>query len=351
MNTKKEVYLEILRIIAICFVIFNHTGLNGYWLFTQRTPDTLSFYIYLFLSLFCKFAVPLFMAISGAVLLGGKDEPVKKNEQRIFRIVTVLVVYSFLYYLQSIYLGECAFSWRDYVVSLIAGNISAHLWYLYLYLAFLISLPILRRLAQNLDDKMFVYMIILAVVFNGVIPCFEYTLGFTLNANAKVTWIGTNIVLCPCVGYYLHTMWDHARIKKVLPIIWIINLLALIAEEILTIHCGIQTNEWKGEIYHNRFAIVNAIAIWMTVKCYLEKVNWGQRVQSVVLSVGKSTFGIYLIHVLLMRTNIYTKLFMYMRGNGMNAMVAVILMCFLVLCISYFITMVMSKLWGVKKLV
>lgn len=100
MNTKKEVYLEILRIIAICFVIFNHTGLNGYWLFTQRTPGTLSFYIYLFLSLFCKFAVPLFMAISGAVLLGRKDEPVKKNAQRIFRIVIVLVVYSFIYYLQ-----------------------------------------------------------------------------------------------------------------------------------------------------------------------------------------------------------------------------------------------------------
>ena len=244
MNTKKEVYLEILRIIAICFVIFNHTGLNGYWLFTQRTPGTLSFYIYLFLSLFCKFAVPLFMAISGAVLLGRKDEPVKKNAQRIFRIVIVLVVYSFIYYLQSIYLGECTFSWKDYVVNLIAGNISAHLWYLYLYLAFLISLPILRRLAQNLDDKLFAYMIILAVVFNGVIPCFEYALGFTLNANVKVTWIGTNIVLCPCVGYYLHTMWDHARIKKVLLIIWIVNLLALIAEEILTIHWGIQTNEW-----------------------------------------------------------------------------------------------------------
>ena len=226
MNTKKEVYLEILRIIAICFVIFNHTGLNGYWLFTQRTPGTLSFYIYLFLSLFCKFAVPLFMAISGAVLLGRKDEPVKKNAQRIFRIVIVLVVYSFIYYLQSIYLGECTFSWKDYVVNLIAGNISAHLWYLYLYLAFLISLPILRRLAQNLDDKLFAYMIILAVVFNGVIPCFEYALGFTLNANVKVTWIGTNIVLCPCVGYYLHTMWDHAKIKKVLLIIWIVNLLA-----------------------------------------------------------------------------------------------------------------------------
>ena len=149
MNTKKEVYLEILRIIAICLVIFNHTGLNGYWLFTQRTPGTLSFYIYLFLSLFCKFAVPLFMAISGAVLLGRKDEPVKKNAQRIFRIVIVLVVYSFIYYLQSIYLGECTFSWKDYVVNLIAGNISAHLWYLYLYLAFLISLPILHIMTQG----------------------------------------------------------------------------------------------------------------------------------------------------------------------------------------------------------
>jgi len=291
------------------------------------------------------------MAISGAVLLGRKDEPVKKNAQRIFRIGTVLLVYSFIYYLQSVYLGECVFSWKDYAVKLVAGNVSAHLWYLYLYLAFLISLPILRRLAQSLDDKLFAYMIILAVVFNGIIPCFEYTLGFTLNGNVKITWIGTNIVLCPCVGYYLYTMWDRARIKKVLPIVWIIDLFALITEEILTIRWGIETNEWMGEIFHNRFAIINAIAIWMTVKYCSEKVNWGQRVQSVVLSVGKSTFGIYLIHVLLMRTSAYTKSLTYMRNIGMNAMVAVILMCLLVLCISYFITIVMSKLWGLKKLV
>lgn len=36
MKNKKYLYLEAMRIIACFFVIFNHTGNNGFFLFSQR---------------------------------------------------------------------------------------------------------------------------------------------------------------------------------------------------------------------------------------------------------------------------------------------------------------------------
>ena len=61
-NKEKNIYLEAMRVIAIFFVIFNHTGSNGYTLFSQEPIGSGKFWIYLFISVFCKFSVPLFFA-------------------------------------------------------------------------------------------------------------------------------------------------------------------------------------------------------------------------------------------------------------------------------------------------
>lgn len=71
---KKEISLEIMRIFAIFFVIFNHTGGDGYYLFLQQEKGGLLFWIYLFLSVFCKFSVPLFLAVSGALMLNREEK-------------------------------------------------------------------------------------------------------------------------------------------------------------------------------------------------------------------------------------------------------------------------------------
>lgn len=59
-NKEKNIYLEAMRVIAIFFVIFNHTGSNGYTLFSQEPIGSCKFWIYIFISVFCKFSVPLF---------------------------------------------------------------------------------------------------------------------------------------------------------------------------------------------------------------------------------------------------------------------------------------------------
>ena len=88
---KKKIYIEVLRIIAALFVIFNHTGSMGFELYSSYTICSPKYWIMLFLSILCKVAVPLFLMISGALLLN-KDLNVKEIwKYRISRIFIALL--------------------------------------------------------------------------------------------------------------------------------------------------------------------------------------------------------------------------------------------------------------------
>lgn len=67
----KKTYIECLRIIAIILVIYNHTRELGFTLY-QYTSDACSYYLSVFMIPVCKTAVPIFLMISGATLLGKK---------------------------------------------------------------------------------------------------------------------------------------------------------------------------------------------------------------------------------------------------------------------------------------
>ena len=97
---QKLIYLEVLRIIAIFFVIFNHTGNQGFCLFTQKPVGSIQFWVYMFLSIFCKFAVPLYFTVSGALFLNRDPESLTKLwKKRICRMILVLLVISLFRYM------------------------------------------------------------------------------------------------------------------------------------------------------------------------------------------------------------------------------------------------------------
>ena len=112
----KQIDIELMRIIACFFVIFNHTETNGYFLFSLYDKHSLQFWIYLFLSVFCKFSVPLFFTISGALMLDREPEPLNRLwRYRILKMVIILVTWSlFTFLLRYI---QVRFSW-------ISGNSS-----------------------------------------------------------------------------------------------------------------------------------------------------------------------------------------------------------------------------------
>ena len=88
-ETKGRVaFLDFLRILAAFFVIVNHTN-SG--VFLERTPAELQWHLSLLWYYTSKTAVPIFMMISGACLLGKRDS-YGKIGRRILRTVLALVL-------------------------------------------------------------------------------------------------------------------------------------------------------------------------------------------------------------------------------------------------------------------
>ena len=92
----KRLDIELIRIIAVFFVIFNHTGTMGYFLFASYEPRSIQYWIYLFISVFCKISVPLFFMITGALMLNRKEESLRYLwKHRVLHICCILIIWSF----------------------------------------------------------------------------------------------------------------------------------------------------------------------------------------------------------------------------------------------------------------
>ena len=94
---QKNVYLEIVRIFAIFFVIYVHTGTDAseYYMMAGN-----SFSYVLSLILYCigQASVPLFFLISGAVLLHKEESLKTVLMNRALRIFILIMIFGFIQY-------------------------------------------------------------------------------------------------------------------------------------------------------------------------------------------------------------------------------------------------------------
>ena len=87
---EKRVYYEWIRLTACFFVIFNH--LKGYVLFQNASGAKQLFYMVL--SVITKINVPLFFMVSGALLLGKREDIFTVLKKRVSRICLVILLFS-----------------------------------------------------------------------------------------------------------------------------------------------------------------------------------------------------------------------------------------------------------------
>ena len=153
-HNSKKIYLECLRIIAMILVIFNHTGLQGYTLFTIRQKSVF-FWGYLFCSIACKIAVPLFFMISGSLLLPKQESIRTVYQKRLSRFVIVLLLFSAVQMVFRMFAYGEPITLSGYIEGVYAKNLATAYWYLYAYLGVLVMLPLLRRLAQGMTSEDF----------------------------------------------------------------------------------------------------------------------------------------------------------------------------------------------------
>ena len=341
-----KLYFDLMRIVAIFFVIWNHTSKLGFGLYTIQHAGSGRYWLYLMASIFCTFAVPLFFMISGALVLpkaNVRDMWLKK----IPRQALILVGFSLAYYILADLQGDITkyatlnnglaqamdnvpggISIREteellhlpkiglFVTVLYSGTWNFSFWFLYAYLLFLMSAPLLRAMAEKLSNKQFLYLFGLYFVYKAIVPILNWTVfhgAYTLNYNGDLTWLSPDFIIYPLLGYFLEHRFPLRTLRTArwfLPAMWGISLLSIFAGTALTLHKSMLTNVWNEagtQTFHRLFNLFVATAVYLTLKSWFYDENGNQKesgsfTTKVLTSAGSCTFGIYLLHVAVLKS-------------------------------------------------
>lgn len=355
MNIRKRyVYMDVLRITACLCVIYNHVNEYGFFMFAGREIGSAQYYIELFASMLCKMAVPIFLMLSGALMLSGEVSIKRLWTVRIPRIAFSLLFFSGLFYVRTVIRGQAPLSIKTFIFGLYESEWNYAYWYLYMYLAFLIALPVLSRFVQAMDNRTFIYFLSVAVFFRCILPGFEayhWEDVHKLNPNLNVSFLTCDAVLFPSMGYYLHHRLERDKLKKVLPGICAAAVLLTAVSCVMT--CRVYYRNWVAhtQTYHNLFVPFVSATVFSCAKVLFEQMSGDSPAGHVLVEAGQCTFGVYLIHLL--ATEGLTGLgglFDWMNGTGILPVLGSFLYCFAMMLICMVPVYLLRKIPGISKL-
>ena len=346
--------MDVLRIIACLCVIYNHSYEYGFSMYGERTIGSAQYFVELFCSMSCKLAVPVFFALSGALLLGRKVSWRRLWLEKIPHIALVLTVYCALYYGIKVHAGSAQLGFKAFFFGMYEELWGYHLWYLYAYLAFLIALPVLAPMAQALDNRTLGYLFAVALVFRCLVPGFEalrWENLHHLNSYFDLTFLTCDIVLYPLMGYYLHVRASRNTLRRAFPVLWAASVLLTAVSCHMTCRDYFKTWQVYAQTYHSLFAPVLCAATFTGARLLFEDIDETSRLGRVLTEIGQCTFGIYLIHMLFTENReVFGGLFTWMHGTGVLPLLGSLLFCLMIMVLCLLPVCLLRRIPGIRRL-
>ena len=322
MEKQRKLHLEMIRIIAVFLVIFNHT--DGFIYYTETT-NRLTWLFSLGMAGICRIAVPLFFMVSGALLLD-KEESVKDLfQKRVARILTILIAFSlFYYFMDCIRYGWQNTGMTDFFEKLCTNGIRESFWFLYMYLAMLLTLPFFRKMAKHLGDKLMIYLMLLKILFSVLIPLVN--ISFEISVYLDAGFVG-DFAFYMLLGYYMEKKDMSLREMTNSGIL----LLGIGGFAILDMVIMWLFYRWKGSYQTallDLFICVTAPMVWMLVRRIAERIKPGLATK-LLLITGGCVFGIYLLDNFVRWQLLPVYLFLCEKTVGVLACSAYVMLTFL----------------------
>lgn len=287
---KRQPYLDLLRAVAAFLVIVNHTNSE---LFRASSPSDALWWLSTAWFFISKMAIPLFVMISGALLLG-RDESYKELfAHRILRIVVVLVAVSIPLYILN---GGCSVG--GFFAALWSGDISMPLWYLYMYLGLLLALPMLRAFVRQAERKDLWYFVAVWALFVCVIP-----LATSLGAPSVSKYLNPPAVFAEWVGFMVlgYTLRDAKELPRGAGVdvaLWACVLLPTAAAVCITA----REQSLYGEItLRVERASLLSTALPAAAVFVLARRRVHPKRTKLLAEVSATSLGVYLAHIFLIR--------------------------------------------------
>lgn len=295
-QTKTIDWISNLRLIALYAVIILHSTAP---LLMQygKIPAT-EWWMADFLNALVRFAVPVFVMITGALLLHREYEIGSFLKKRLTRVVVPFLFWSLVYVWYSWYIEEITFgpdTWVNIkqVLHLLKNGSSYHLWYVYMLIGLYFFIPVIGKFVRNATEKEILYFLI--VWFAVMLITQPYLMHYNpaVDMHYFAGYAGY-LVLGHYLAYKDFTI-KHLRLWMILLFIFSIALVAIGSWLI------IQYPKYPGTMFYepvNPAILMLSASIFMIVKLTVPKVS--PLVTRIRDFAGNYNYGIYLGHALVL---------------------------------------------------
>ena len=311
---EKRVEFELIRAIAILCVVYIHAASVVVNNFAKVAPVPWFFLTYL--DAVIRWCVPVFVMVSGSLLLQKSEPHLSFVKRRLGRIGLPLLIWLPLYWLAVALFSPPLPSWKELWISVVYEQPYIHMYFLFVMVQLAVLTPWLRSVVRSLTRRSLALLIIL----------FLY-IGMAYQPHTKFVLF----LFIPYLGYYLYGFFAkdltlRTRRNKLIGL----AAIALTAVVMVLVQYGLIQGslQFRGLTKPTEVvAYLSPFVVLMSVLAFplLNDPAVLRRFTRVfatkwITSVGECSFGIYLIHPILQLALIrfFPNLFSHQLSNPIS---------------------------------
>lgn len=294
---KRNVNLDFLRMMACLAVVCMHTA----------SPNL---NINIIIAFICTFAIPMFFASSGFILLQRKEVTNEYIFKKVICVVRIIFIWSLL--VESlIVIAKVALGIDISYVEIIKeityypliqrGNMS-HFWYLGALSLLYLVLPMIRRLINGSKKNLLCVWLSFAAICIGI-QCIALQLGRPIQKDIRQTfrlWTWIQYFLCGGgISYLIYSKKKRVSFKLHGMITFVLTLFAVIIQ----VYCeNAFIHDTHPEFYYDDMIII----IWViSLMSFTLRIKLSATVIRIVEFFSPLIMGVYIIHPLINRVGFH----------------------------------------------
>jgi surface polysaccharide O-acyltransferase-like enzyme len=358
MEIKRIDYIDLLKAIAIYFVILYH--------FNRISIDFLAVnqikvYFNYFLTAILGAGVPIFFMVNGMLLLNKKEIDIKRHISKIIHIIILMLLWGAITLIALSFILDEKLSLSQFFYDIVyyKENWNNHLWFLKALIILYIFYPLIFT-TFNTNRKAFYFffacisLLTFGVSFlNNFIAITNFILDKFTNFNTEIGRISFNPLSNICgfgIGYFvlgglLYKYKDFLNTKKFRIISIGILPVSMLILSFYSVIVSLKNNRLLDIVWNNYdtvFTLMNVVAIFIISMKYKSHGLLGKTIKI----IGENSLGIYLIH----RIIGYLIVPLYDKLTFTNLLLANAILTFFILFTSLFAVLLLKKIPVIKRL-
>lgn len=286
----KNYNIELIRTVSFVLVIVIHV--TNYFCRAYGKISSGEYWFALILDTFARVSVPCFFMISGALLLG-REEPIRKNWQRLLRFCIVLVFWSLIYYVHNVFFMGTPV----HLTKVLYVPTEPHLWYLYAMIPIYLVLPFFQIMCRGMDEGLVKAFFWIGTIATAVMYVMSF---YHAELYYDVPIFGDRIYAYYFfLGYFLMKYQDEIPLRRgmLLALFLGSNLANIILTGAVTYQNGDHMERYLE--YGCPLVMLSAAAFFLLMLRLGDgEVKLKEWIKKLIDIWCTCSFGIYLIHIL-----------------------------------------------------